>query len=52
MKDLEIVAKKWLEKNGIAYTNKLHISLTNLLLNIETDAINRGYNDGLCKPRW
>ncbi len=51
MKDPEIIAKNWLKTYGI-YTNERHISLTNLLADIEQCGINEGYNNGLCKPRW
>jgi len=47
MLDLEIEAKRWMKKNNVEFTNERHITLTNLLLDVETDVINRGR-----KPTW
>jgi len=52
MLDLEIEAKRWMKANNVIVTAERITTLTNLLLAVETDAINEGYNDGLRRPTW
>lgn len=52
MLDLEIEAKRWMKTNKVDFTNERHIALTDLLIRVEEDAINRGFKDGLRRPTW